>query len=217
MSSLPDNARQAFTSLALPAFDPSRAFYLNSVAGFELTAESAIETLKLTSAFFSDPEDQQLARRLNSVWMWEEMGSPNNDQRHVGAASSLPKLLAPHALPGQEEKQRLGADLYARLFPKVSLCHCDFLETGHDTVKGFLKSDDVYDGFFGDTPDLQKAVESNVIWTMVSMTASRTLYAASSLERVLTRAWEHDPRLALQARLESGLPTPKPVHKMGRF
>ena len=217
MSSLPDNARQAFTSLALPAFDPSRAFYLNSVAGFELTAESAIETLKLGPAFFPDPEDRKLARRLNSVWMWEEMGNPNNDQRHVGAASSLPKLLAPHAPPGQEENQRLGAELYAQLFPKVSLCHCDFLETGHDTAKGFLESDDVYNGFFGDTPDLQKAVESNVIWTMVNMTASRTLYAASSLEGVLARAWEHDPRLALQARLESGLPTPKPAPKMGRF
>lgn len=218
MNELPTHARHAFVSLSLPSFSPDRSFYVNSVAGMGLDVDAALRDLKIQPEHFPHPSDQQVALRTNSLWMWEEMGSgKEGEKRNIGVASSLAALLAPHARAGQEENQRLAAELYEQLFPKVSLCYCDFFETGHDTAEKFVEDDDVFAGFYCDEQDLRQAKKRNVVWTMVDMTSSKTLYSSSTLQGVLGRAWEYDPRIAMHQRLTESLVAPSRPARSHRF
>lgn len=216
MSAFTARHRASFTSLALPNFDHRFAFYLNSVAGLEMGAESAIRELGLVHESFVSREEEVNALKRNSIWVWEEMSRGEGSQkRRVGAASSLPALLAPNAPEGGEEDQRLAAELFEQLFLKTSLCFNDFLETGHE-IEEFAESEDVKSAFYGDKGDMEKAVGQQSLWTMVDMTQSQTIYAASSLEGVLGRAWDNDPRLVIQNRLDQRLPQARAPHKSPR-
>ena len=196
-----EQQRADFIGIHLPTFDPTSTCYLASAACMALTASMAMKVFELNRSHFDPATDQDEAVRIDSVWTWEEMkqGPAAITPNPLYAASTLPKLLGNFG-PNQKA-QRAGLETYAALFPTMSLCFNDHLEAGDKTIQEFVGRKEIQQSFLGDETDLQKAVRQGQIWTMVDQMRNRTTVAGSSLEKLLTRAWDHHPVISAHHQL----------------
>lgn len=207
---------QQFAQLKLPERSTGEMMHLGSAAGFCLSASDAIATFELTPQHFSDAQDMDRAVRGNRLWMWEERTTLNTDTPTLIRASSSLVHLLEHT-PGAGPYQRQALEVLETFFPTYSLCFNDYLLSGYATAEEFLEKDNSPDAFRIDEAGLQKAIETNAIWTLVEQVSSVTHWGAADLETLLAQAFMQHPVLARHRSLEETLASPAPRKTTPRF
>lgn len=205
-----------FSQLRLPDRSAGEMLHLGSAAGFCLSANDAISVFDLKESHFADPKDMERARRSNQLWMWEERTTNDTDTPTlIRASSSLVRLLgnAPGAGPGQ----RLALETFEALFPTYSLCFNDYLLSGYASAEEYLSKGVALDAFQSDEDELEKAADTNSIWTLVEQVSSSTYWGAANLETLLRRAFENHPLVLRHRALEEALTAPSPRKTNPRF
>lgn len=207
---------QQFAQLKLPERSTGEMMHLGSAAGFCLSASDAIATFELTPQHFSDAQDMDRAVRGNRLWMWEERTTLNTDTPTLIRASSSLVHLLEHT-PGAGPYQRQALEVLETFFPTYSLCFNDYLLSGYATAEEFLEKDNSPDAFRIDEAGLQKAIETNAIWTLVEQVSSVTHWGAADLETLLAQAFMQHPVLVRHRSLEETLVSPTPRKTIPRF
>lgn len=223
-----DSSREVFSSLQLPQINKEYAFYLlhtSQLADEGEGLEEVLESLGLDKKRFVSADEYRWSLAQGGAWMWEEYRKDLPDQspeRRISAASSLHGLLSEFSIPGREKEQQFAISLYGEFFMGCSLCFQDHLGTADSaqSVAEFLGQEENKDAFFGDKADMQRAKERDELWTMAG--EGKLRYAASTLQGVLLRAWDHEPRLVTARRMEAQIPRAEDVApslrpKVGRF
>ena len=205
-----------FSQLRLPDRSAGGMLHLGSAAGFCLSASDAISVFDLKESHFADPEDMERARHSNQLWMWEERTTNDTDTPTLIRASSSLVHLLEHT-PGAGPYQRQALEVLETFFPTYSLCFNDYLLSGYATAEEFLKKDNSPDAFRIDEAGLQKAIETNAIWTLVEQVSSVTHWGAADLETLLAQAFMQHPVLARHRSLEETLVSPTPRKTIPRF
>jgi hypothetical protein len=205
-----------FAQLKLPERSTGEMMHLVSAAGFCLSASDAIASCALTPQHFPDAQDMDRAVRSNRLWMWEERPILNTDTPTLIRASSSLVHLLEHT-PGAGPYQRQALEVLETFFPTYSLCFNDYLLSGYATAEEFLKKDNSPDAFRIDEAGLQKAIETNAIWTLVEQVSSVTHWGAADLETLLAQAFMQHPVLARHRSLEETLVSPTPRKTIPRF
>lgn len=217
------HAEQALLRLALPEFSNHRTFRVSNSAFMDgVSGADAIWLWELKESDFPSPEDFIAAKEAPVVWLTELFIDPSNDSDKVfkTAASTLSGVLG-HV--GEDPQvQTIACQAFERFFGTLTLAFNDHLECGHETLQGFLESENQirkerfphYPPLFNDTPQQQADLaecSKNGIWTVIDQCETITLAAASTPLEALAQAWaiapELEPLRRLQA-LEETLPAP---------
>lgn len=187
--------RENLLALEVPEVGRKGAFYLSSAAALYVTAADYIQMEGLSEKNFVSAQDLAHAKAINSLWSWE-VRAPELCQNR--AASSLPILLG-HL--GDPVRQHHACLAFESLFPDMTLCFNDFLEAGWVSIPTFVSDIGGVALFGGDQEDLDRAEAAGNLWTLVDQYHSKTVLAASSLQRLLALAFDRHPTIVLQRTL----------------